>query len=71
MHLGLNSWFTFNPPYLNGAFSLETPSFFSHSRLHHFHQSSTLKGTWEYGHAAKAFTLLALTLAFSNIIVSL
>jgi hypothetical protein len=30
-----------------------------------------LKGTWEYGHAAKAFVFLALTLAFSNIIVFL
>jgi hypothetical protein len=33
-HIGLNGYFTFSPPYSNGAFPLKAPTFSSHLGPH-------------------------------------
>jgi hypothetical protein len=57
--------------YSDGALLLEAPTLSSHSRPDHFCQSLALRWVGEYVRVVKAFTPLALILAFLEIVTSL
>jgi len=63
VHTSLNHYFTFNPPYLDGALPLQAPSLSSHFKPHHLCWNLTLGQIGKYDCVAKAFTPLAPTLA--------